>query len=669
EDYRETVETLGQILAREKDNILALIQGHKGVDKRSYSKKNLPAWLDKSLASLTDADATPVFSMTEKGDPLYKFTHTRLGAKTKTGRIPPDHPFFNACEDLLDLSRQMEENLVALKLEFLAFYRERLAAKKSDQGACFFDDLINDLEFILSGPGSGPLKHAVRNRYRACLIDEFQDTDPGQYAIFSSLFGSPDDDGNQPPFFMIGDPKQAIYAFRGGDIFAYLTASRACSQSFTLPVNYRSAPLLVEGVNAVFTQTPEPFGFSEIPFHPVTTPATAENRLIDGNRFLPPLNLVMVERESLPLDRKGCIKTAAAKAMIPDLLARDVLSVLNGEGQAGNGDTAKRFSPGDMAVLVRTNAQAEAVQQALARVNIPAYLSKSGSVFDSPQAVAFFDLLSAVDRPEDTGFLKAALVSPVYAWNEEMIRELNRDEQLLWGWQDRFRGYHELWEEKGFVAMMTALFHDEDLTPAPGSTLTERALTNFYHLIELSSQAVLHQQLERPYLLKWYQNQLHPDTREETVDELRLESDARAVAIVTIHKSKGLEYPVVFLPYLWAGRGRGSSRGSVLFHDPEDNYRLCLDLGSDTQDEARRLMAEEADAEEMRLLYVALTRASAWCRIYWGGIAGADKTALGRLLHPEGLGDDAALRADLEALAKSASEAISVCTIPQDDTG
>ncbi|HCY85695.1 MAG TPA: exodeoxyribonuclease V subunit beta, partial [Desulfobacteraceae bacterium] len=667
--YRDTVDTLGQILRREKDEILTLIQSHKGVDKRSYSKKNLPAWLDKSLEILTGHDTTPVFSMNEKGDPLYKFTHTRLAEKTKTGQTPPDHPFFDACETLLSLSRQMEENLVALKLEFLAFYRDRLAAMKSDQGICFFDDLINDLEAALSGPGGGALQREVRGRYKACLIDEFQDTDPGQYAVFSSLFGSPDAEGAPPPFFMIGDPKQAIYAFRGGDIFAYLTASRDCRQSFTLPVNYRSAPLLVQGVNALFIRIKEPFGFSDIPFHPVTTPASATNRLSDGTGFLPPLNLVMVEREGISLDKKGCIKAAAAKSMIPGLLARDMLAVLNGEkGKQGEG-TIQGLTPGDMAVLVRTNAQAEAVQQALSLVNIPSYLSKSGSVFDSPQAVAFFDLLSAVDRPENTGCLKAALVSPVYAWNEEMIRELNQDEQMLWAWQDRFRGYHDLWEEKGFVAMITALFHDEDLAPAPGSRLSERALTNFYHLIELSSQAVLHQQLERPYLLKWYQNQLHPDTREETADELRLESDARAVAIVTIHKSKGLEYPVVFLPYLWAQRSTGRNLGPALFHDPEQNFRLCLDLGSENQDEARRLMVQEADAEEMRLLYVALTRASAWCRIYWGGIAGADNTALGRLLHPQGLGDDTAVRADLKALAASDPAAISVCTVPGKDTG
>lgn len=678
DDYRDIVKQLSEVLGRERDTVLDLIQTHKGVDKRSYSKKNLPKWLDHSLDLLTGQGDAPVFEMTEKGDPLYKFTRTRLAQKTKSGHAPPDHPFFDLCEALLVLHQAMAGNLIAVKLEFLAYLRGRLKEMKSMQGACFFDDLINDLDAALAAGDGHRLKRAVLDRYRACLIDEFQDTDPGQYAIFSRLFGTSPAEEPQRPFLMIGDPKQAIYAFRGGDIFAYLSASKASDQAFTLPVNYRSAPRLVRGVNHLFSRIPDPFGFREIPFIPVSTPDAATDRLSDGTGFVPPLNMVFISREGMGKDRSGLVKKAAALASVPDILAADILDILNRGGSAkdnsapaehtgsamgfagtdGSPDIAEALSPGDMAVLVRTNSQAEAVQQALSRANIPSFVSKTGSVFDSPEAVALFDLLSAVDNTGHTGLLKAALASPVYGWDAVKIRGLDNDERLMWQWQDRFRTYHDLWEEKGFVAMISRLFHDDAVSPAPCSLVSERSLTNFYHLIELVSRAALHQHLSRPYLVKWYERQLTPETREDAADELRLESDARAVAIVTIHKSKGLEYPMVFLPYLWAGSTGSVSKGPALYHAPDDGHRLCLDLGSPDIDAARTQMAEEERAEEMRLLYVALTRASAMCRIYWGGFAGAEASALGRLLHPDGCGDDDAMIRDLEQCAAGGEDCI-----------
>ncbi|MDD9304165.1 MAG: exodeoxyribonuclease V subunit beta [Desulfobacter sp.] len=660
DEYRQAVQEVRAILTREKDLILTLISTHKGVDKRSYSKKNLPLWLDLSQKALKEENR--VFVMTEQGDPLYKFTRTRMAQKTKAAHTPPGHPFFDHCEHLLSLYLVMEENLVAVKLEFLEYYAKALARMKETQGACFFDDLINDLASALHSFRSKHLKQAVLESYQACLIDEFQDTDPGQYDIFSILF--------KPknfvlPFFMIGDPKQAIYGFRGGDIFAYLSACEQSCQQFTLATNYRSAPLLVDGINAIFSRVPAPFGFKEIPFHPVATPKTAKNRLVCDKIFAPPFNFVFVPTKNLPQDAKGWVKKGAGLAAIPDILAKDILSLLLNPSTRildtrEKEDIPRKISLKDMAVLVRTNDQAQAVQKALSQSNIPSFLSKTGSVFDSAQAVELFDILSAVDRPEHTGFLKAALASSVYGMTPQMFELMDKEHTLLESWQDRFASYHKIWEEKGFVPMISRLFHDEDLRPAPCDALCERALTNFYHLIELISKMALHQDLSRPFLLKWVQNQLSKETREETADELRLESDHSAVAIVTIHKSKGLEYPIVFLPYLWTGKGRPGTKGPVLYHDPDEDFRLCLDLGSPQIDRARAFKDQEDHAEEMRLLYVALTRASVMCQIYWGAFSGANTSALGCLLHPDGFPDETAMVEDLNDFAAKYPQSIAL---------
>jgi exodeoxyribonuclease V beta subunit len=641
-----------------------LIQADPGLDKRSYSKKNVPAWLAAARKTLEADGENALFVMTEKGDSLYRFTRTCLAQKIKNGATVPDHPFFDLCETLYGLYRKMETNIISLKHQFPQFYDQALSRLKQEQGQCFFDDLVNDLARALSGgPGTRQLIRAVQERYQACLIDEFQDTDPAQYTIFSTLFAKvPSRFGEFRPFFMIGDPKQAIYAFRGGDIFAYLAACKDSDQRFTLEKNYRSSPLLVQAVNDLFTAVPHPFVFDDIPFIQVGTPDTACHHLFDGSGPVAPLRFDFLPREGLALDRQGFLTKETARRLIPKILAREILADLAAQyslinkshGAAPAGAAPAGF--GDMAVLVRTNQEAQEVQEALTQAQIPSYLSKTGSVYDSPQAVELNDILWAVFCPSNVGFMKAALASSVFGFEPDRLKDLSQ--QALWQWQDRFRGWKEIWGKKGFIAMIMGLLHSQEglLHPDPG--IDERGLTNFYHLVELISQAALHRHLSMFYLVRWYQAQLFADTRDEAADELRLESDCRAVAIVTIHKSKGLEYPIVYLPYLWSNP-QPQGNGPVLFHDPDADFQLCLDLrgtdfqGNDTagMDRAAALHALENQAEQRRLLYVAVTRASAMCRIFWAGVSGVASSALGSMIHSNGCGEDANMISDLDTLA------------------
>ncbi len=673
DDYKETVNSAAEILNRELEGIRNLIQDHAGIGKQSYSKKNLSNWLDACQKRFESSPGTDLlFDMSEKGDALYKFTRTRLAEKTKAGHTPPDHVFFDLCEHLLDLSRSMAANLIALRYLFLDDYARALAAMKQGQGACFFDDLINDLATALDGPGGHALKTAVRKRFHACLIDEFQDTDPGQYKIFSILFTDPG-----TPFFMIGDPKQAIYGFRGGDIFTYMTASKACNQRFTLAKNYRSAPAMVQAVNTIFSSKDNPFGFELIPFLPVGTPDTAVDRLVCNGVPVPPATFLVVDTQGVSGNKNGVINKSDAQDLILDILAKDMLSILRDthiclldKDAPDDKDAATPVTPGDMAVLVRTNAQAEAVQQALVQRGIPCFLSGTGSVFDSVQARELYDILCAVARPGDMGLIRAALVSSVYQADEAFLRRMNTHDTLAGTWQDRFAGYRRIWEEKGFVAMITALLYQEDALPCPCARMDERGLTNVFHLKELLAQAAMNLGKETPskiaLLIEWFRKQLFEQTRQATADELRLESDARAVAIVTIHKSKGLEYPLVFLPFLWHAGTSKDNNSPVLFHDPEDNHALVLDLGSENRERALQLNRNEGAAEDMRLLYVALTRASAGVRIFWGGFAGIEGSALGQLLHSGGLGDDQILLADLEQLCETSGKSIEAVMLKPD---
>ncbi len=667
DEYSQTVRKMAATLARDADEIAALIQGHSGIDKRSYSKKNVPAWLSQCTEALERATDATVFSMTEKGDALYKFTRTRLALKTPKGS-PPDHEFFDQCEVLLSMTAVLEENLVWLRLLFLSFFHKALADMKQAMGACFFDDLINDLWAALDGERGPALKRAVQERYGACLIDEFQDTDPAQYRIFSTLFAS----AENIPFFMIGDPKQAIYAFRGGDIFAYLCAGKQARARFTLGTNYRSAPGLVRGVNHIFSLVPDPFGFKEIPFYPVNTPDTAFDRFMAEGRPASPLEIAFINRDTFPLDRGGRISKAAALDRFPDLLAEDMLSLLTQAShtlaEKDDAGQDRPLNPGDMAVLVRTNAQAEAVYKALSRRRIPAFLSKSGSVFDSREAVEMFDLLSAVSAPDNAGLIKAALAGALFNCDAVTLARMEDDPALADPWLAVFADLNRTWQAQGFTAMINRVFHGREVCPGPGTGCSERALTNFYHIAELISGAALQKSLSGNALIQWFARQLSHDTREEGADELRLDSDGESVAIVTIHKSKGLEYPVVFLPFLWDRRARRANDGTALFHDPKRANELTLDLGSADYEEAVALADLEQEAEEIRLLYVALTRASALCRIYWAGVAGCEATALGGLFHPGGAGDDAAMEEEILSHIRGTGTDIALTACEPDDS-
>ncbi len=658
--YRETVKKIHDILLTRDKEIIDLIQNHNGIEKRSYSKKNVPAWLKDSCRKIDQQGMNTFFKMTEDGDALYKFCQTRIEQKTKPGQTPPLHEFFDLCELLHSFYYQFENNLISLKIKFLVFFKKELDKMKKAQGICFFDDLVNDLAKALDKPiekgNALALQKAVRKTYKACLIDEFQDTDPKQYDIFSKLFSSPG-----TPFFMIGDPKQAIYAFRGGDIFAYLKASKDSEQKFTLEKNYRSAPLLVKGINGFFSDTINPFLYNTIEFSKAKTPKTAKNPLIFNKEVVPPLQFCFIQRAGQALDRQGLISKETAAGIIPKACAIDILSLLQSDKRLINKDnkSPQKISPEDIAVLVRTNKQAEQIQQFLSGLNIPSYLSKTGSVFDSGQAIDLHDILWAVNNPDNKGYIYAALCTSVFGFSSEKIVSLDEKEELFFKWQDRFSDYKKTWETKGFVSMAMSLLHSDEAFLKGNLSLDERGMTNFYHLIELISQACLKQQLSSYYLLKWYSRQMFKELRDEFADELRLQSDKKAVAIVTIHKSKGLEYPIVYLPYLWEGP-RKSLEKNILFHDPEKNYRLTLDLGSKDLENSRSHYEKEDMAEQRRLLYVALTRASAMCRIIWGGFKSVDTSALGALLHPEGCKDDQLMIKDLKQLRSRADKSIFV---------
>jgi len=669
DQYRQTADKIYRMLLTGSAEIIELIMDYNGIDRRSYSRRNVPTWINACIKKFNREGGNTLFNMTENGDSLYKFTRRRIKQKIKPGYEILEHELFDLCEQLIEFNTIFQNNLISLKIKFLHFYNRELEKNKKQSGICFFDDLVNDLAEALEKKDSVYLLKCVRQNYKACLIDEFQDTDSKQYDIFSNFFASAG-----TPFFMIGDPKQAIYAFRGGDIFAYLKASGECDQKFTLKKNYRSAPLLVDGINAVFLHRLDPFLFKQIEFHPSSTPDTAVNYLTENGDPIPPLQFNFIKRnDNILQGRQKYISKSKAYEIIPEVVAKDIHSLLNSDKLLEDKELSRSITPEDIAVLVRTNSQALQIHNALSEWNIPSYLSTTGSVFDSDHAVELYAVLYAVYNPGSRGSIKSALCTSLFGFDNSAIRDLEKREQVLSknleSWQEIFSEFKDIWRYKGAAAMIMSLFHCASAFADKNAALNERGMTNFYHLSELIFKADLKEKLTPYHLLKWYERQLNREKRDVSFDELRLETDNKAVAIVTIHKSKGLEYPVVYLPYLWEGK-RESPEENVIFHDPEKEYTLSLDLGSENIDTAKQCYGIEDQAEQRRLLYVALTRASALCRIIWAGVNSVEASALGGILHDHGENrDDQAMTKDMEQLKACAAESISIETYQRGPRG
>ena len=217
------------------------------------------------------AENGPAFPLPEKFE---RFTTGGLKKKTRQKMKPPDHPFFQRCDTLQQrataLRIELERHLLFLQGEIFQTLRQELPLRKQRRNIQSFDDLLTRLRQSLEKAGGDELSQAVRNRYRAALIDEFQDTDPVQYAIFQHIF-----ERGGSILFLIGDPKQAIYSFRGADLFAYLKAASRVDRRYTLEGNWRSEPGLVAAVNTVFTSREDPFLYREIPFEPAAAEADA----------------------------------------------------------------------------------------------------------------------------------------------------------------------------------------------------------------------------------------------------------------------------------------------------------------------------------------------------------------------------------------------------------
>ncbi len=636
-----------QIQWREKkEEVAELLRENKRLSRdnsKGYGLIRLASALE-ALDSLIVAENMPWLL----GKELDLFTTSKIQSSLKKNKHePPSHSFFDLFEEFFRAHSKMNQSRrILVLLQARNWLGNELARRKQERSQLSFDDLLTQLDAGLEGINGERLARSIGTRFPVIMVDEFQDTDPLQYRIFATVYRNMNTGTDQeyrepsvvppagrksPGLFLIGDPKQAIYSFRGADIFTYIQARQdtPTENQLTMATNYRSSTPMVRAVNQIFAhEAPFLFSKSDIDFLEVEAAGLADNTpiLLDNKPLAALTCLLLPEGEKGKPLAKGTAADLAARFCaheIADLLAAG----LAGKAKAGD----RSLAAGDFAVLVRTHAEANLVRKELNALSITSVYYSQDSVFSSREARQVFTVMTSLNDLADSALIRTALATDLFGYTAERLDRLRCDELE---WENVMRSmtdYRRAWQQQGVIPMLQKLLQEQrSVSRLHASSSGERMLTNFLHLAELLQEAA-RSRVGANALLRWFSDQMHSPEQHAENQQLRLESDENLVKIVTIHKSKGMEYPLVFLPFLWASRPC-SPKGTLTFHRSEQPDRLCIDLGTDNEEHFN--MAErERLSEDLRLLYVAVTRARYGCFFCWGGISKMENSALCYLLH------------------------------------
>jgi len=596
------------------------------------------------------------------------------------------------------LARLQVDGRLAAAAHAVDGIRALAARRKTDKRQYSFDDMIAALYDAITDAERGPgLARALRRTWPWALVDEFQDTDPLQYAILRRIYGgphpptpSPDGRGGEtgerapsshslspaggetgdqapsshflspaggetgdqassphslsptggegqgegaetPPagLILIGDPKQAIYAFRGGDVFTYLDAAADADGRYGMATNHRSTPAVVRGLDTLFSAGGDgAFVIDGIDFFPVDHARASDDQRIltdDGP-------LAGVHAWSIPADAPA--KREQLETRIRNAVVDRIAALLTSARTVDATGARQSLAPSAIAVLVNTNQQAATMQAALADAGVPAVCIHQQSVFTTDAARDLLWLLRAIAAPLDPDPLRRVLTTPLFGLRLGELVALDADEARWSQWTERFQAAHVQWGRSGVQAMLEP-FLQEAASRVLARTDGERRLTDYLHVAERLQEAE-HEVFGREGLVRWLERAIADSGEAEVTDadRLRLADDSDLVQVTTVHKAKGLQWPVVFVPFApWLGTGGPSKPGEppLVFHD--DANQTVIDPGSADVAANRARALREHKAEQMRSLYVALTRAEEALFFVHGAAKQALDGPLAWLLH------------------------------------
>ncbi len=633
--FREVFHRWLETWENHAEGFLQFMREGEALNRNSYPKLKVEMHLDDFLQIYASgAPPDDIGGLLGKARYLGREAVT---SKCKKGHHLPENPLFatfdelaKACTELLEIfnGRLMQTRRLLIE-EAGAEIRRGIREGRS----LGYDDLLIEMRDALDRCEAGRrLAQALRERFPVALIDEFQDTDPTQARIFNTIYQDAEcdrrdthagngDPGRKSALYIVGDPKQSIYEFRGADIFAYLSAQQGSHSQLRLDRNWRSAPDLVAAVNAIF-DAPLAFTIPEIAFAPAKPARNNDKRLEIDGEFPPPFSFWLPEEQK---------NNEEADALVADETAKDIVRLLD-LASAGKASIGKEpLKAKDIAVLVSNRVQGRKIAAALRTHGGRSVEVDDSSVFKTREAGQLRRLLLAIANPGRQDYRRSALTGDLFGLDNEELFAATDDDENWSKWSQRFGEWSNVWLLRGVGAMLRGI-----IDGAAGNLLRfatgPRRLTNLYHLAELLQTAETENRFSPARLLAWFARRLEsPEGSSEGERDaftLRLDSDEDLVRILTIHKSKGLEFPVVYLPFAWYGRQISNDSGaSIAYHLRDgDEFPVVLDLAPDAEASRRRSLEEFG--ESVRRLYVALTRARERCVIAWTRVTSNRKKEL-----------------------------------------
>lgn len=554
--------------------------------------------------------------------------------------------------------------LKALSIVREGIYRIRESVKKQKQqlNVLSFDDLITTLADKLSDKSEGVTSAGVNQntladtliqQYPFALVDEFQDTDPEQFSILKALYYHRQEEDFSSGLMMIGDPKQAIYGFRGGDVFAYMSARKECDYQWLMDTNWRSSCQMITGYNRLFygddltTNGRDVFGYN-IPYHPVKPSPIALQQVESSSQYdsdNAALQLVHFENS----EHKGATKQSF-RAEMAKWCANEIITLLS--------DPQQNNEAKDIALLVRDGTEAKDIKQALFNAGLPSvYLSNRSNLLHSVQTSQLLQLLKGILFLENDRYFSAALICSLLPYSPIAFFQLQQDDLAWQSMKVTFNQLRDEWLKKSFITMALKLMHDHMVITGEDS---ERTITNLLHLFEIiQSASQRHKQPQE--LLYWFEQQSLAEFPEGE-NELRLESEENLIRIMTQHGAKGLEYPIVFIPFATRHKHPlkfGNKNVQLIeYHDKAGQLAVSLS-GSD---KAKQCMADEAYAESIRLLYVAVTRSEQRCYLLTTDFDSSHLSPLGLCCHWQ---KDHDIQQSLHSLSLEPSQSIRLTVIDE----
>ncbi len=489
------------------------------------------------------------------------------------------------------------------RIQFAQIVRREVVVRQRRDLLVSFDDLVIRLLEALRDEGTGPkVGQRLRDRYRVVLIDEFQDTDPSQWEIVQRAFTWP------TVVILIGDPKQGIYAFRGADIHSYLAAEDMAVSAQTLGTNHRSDRAVVDGLFDLLGGLG--LGSDRITVHKVAAKHGHE-RMRRGP--------VDDRRVRLRVFTPTGLSVPATRAHLAEDVAADIVRTLHDEVQLLDGTHWRPVAPKDFAVIVRTNQQAELVAQVLRSHGLPAVINSRSSVFGSSAARAWLRVLRAIEvlRPQT---MRAAALTPFFAASATDLA--TDDGSVMETIAELVRGWRRTFDRRGMAAMTARIVSESGVyEQALAGPDGERTVTDLRHI-----SVLLHEEQQRfgrgiTGLVDWLAEQVQfalaqGDEDSEALTR-RLETDADAVRVVTIHSCKGLEYMITYIPFGWQ---------APQFNDPvivcHEEGRRIMDVRvgkAPGREERTATRQSETRGEDLRMLYVALTRGKHEVVVHYAG--------------------------------------------------